>query len=107
MHTGMNGHSRLYVLSGSKLLAGKALRTGLKGNSPSAQVWAPKQEDVHMTNAPNGTFVEANAAHQAERAGRVEKPVLRLLGAAFRFLFPPSRRLLLRGVAATGFPLTA
>lgn len=107
MHTGMNGHSQLYVLSGSKLLAVKALRTRLKGSSPSAQVWPWKEEDVRMTNASNVTFVKANADHRAVRAEPVEKLVLTLLMLAFHISLHPSRRSPLRGVAAAGFPLTA
>lgn len=76
MHTGMNGHSRLYVLSGSKVLAAKALRTRLKGSTPSAQVCAWKEEDVHMTTTSDETFEKANADHQAARAERVEKLML-------------------------------
>lgn len=63
----MNGHSRLCVLSGSKLLAVKALRTRLKGSGP-AQVWARKDERAQVRDASGVTFVVANADHQTVTA---------------------------------------
>lgn len=60
MHTGMNGHSHLYVLSGCKVLAAKALRTrperqdslcsGLGRGSAG-------EEHVNVTNASEATFL--------------------------------------------------
>lgn len=63
MHTGMNGHSRLYVLSGSNLLAVKAFRARAEGQYSLCSGLG--EEAVNMTNASNGTFLNPNADHEA------------------------------------------
>lgn len=70
MHTGMNGHSHLYVLSGCKVLAAKALRTRAERQYSlcSGLGWeSAGEEDVDMTNASKVTFLKANADHQVVR----------------------------------------